>query len=704
MEKTKVVHAIKGIATLAVLVSLLASVVIKTLPASAQSTVSINYNDVRGNSTYRIGESYELKGSEYVDAASQTKIANITKDSLALQNQHIIGFGSTALWTNPVNRNPSSWNWASLDAKIGTMRQASGAGGAKIVITLGMAPAWMTTHQAKNSPSYPAYSNWTDYPGASVGNPNSKYTANPAINDGSITNDTINASVDPWFEDDFAYMAAQVADRYDDVVTFQVWNEMKGYYKASENRWDHEQYTSLYNKVYTAVKAARPDAKLGGPYVVVGSWHNVSLASHPASSNQCKGAWGAFDQRDINVIDYWLDNKVGADYIVVDGSTTTSHDTDPTFDQFQTKAKTDALKACIASVTPSADSTLPVGIAEYYPKASGGGTMTQQRAAAITANALGDTIDNKFDYVLLWDLMAQSCDPLESQSLIALSSSVNLDNPPNTNGCDILAQQGQPSALAPVLKGIKERFGSGAILYAPQFDNQKLGVFASSNGMMIVNKQAVADTAIINGCTATSLAAYEVKFLDLVDCIKPTTPDNFTANVTVNVVDLSWSSSSDSNSSVTGYKIYRDNVLIATRTANQLSYSETYNGSTAADFDYSIESIDTYGNASQRFVIEDLPVAAAPSDPDPDPDPEDPDPDDPDPDPETPDPEVPDPDDLTPDDDFTPNPDPEDNLNQPSSPATGIGFNGIAILSGVGLFLAFIAYSQLHRKPKDSTK
>lgn len=595
---------IKRYAQRLVIGSIMVAVLIsRWVPTQADATIMINYTDSKGAVTFNIGESYELKGSEYVDSSSQQKIADITKDSLALQNQHVIGFGSTALWTDPTERDPNNWDWNSLDAKIETMRLASGTDGADIVITLGMAPVWMTTHQAKSSPSYPAYENWTDYPGANPGSPNTKYSENPALGDDSITEDTINASVDPWFEDDFAFMAAAVAERYPDVKTFQVWNEMKGYYLSSENHWDYEQYTSLYNKVYTAVKNVRPDAKLGGPYVVMSSWHDESSASHPSSIPECQGSWGVFDQRDLDVISYWLEHKAGADYLLVDTATTTNHDSDPGFDQFQTKEKTDALRKCIDTLTEASsasDQLLPIGIAEYYPKANGG--VTQQQAAAITANALGDTIQNKFNYVLLWDLMGKSCDPLDSASLIALSTSVNDADCPNS------AQQGQPSALAPVLSGIKERFGNGALLYAPQFDTTKVGVFASNDGIMLVNKLNSSQDAIINSCAPINLSAYEVKFIDILDCVAPSAPSNTTIEVNGTTASLSWDASTDATSTVTGYRVYRNGIIIAALNADHLSLDDTYNGDDPIDLVYAIEAIDDFNNISDRATLASITI------------------------------------------------------------------------------------------------
>ena len=116
--------------------------------------------------------------------------------------------------------------------------------------------------------------------------------------------------------DNFAKLSALVAQRYPDVKYFQVWNELKGFYNNTLNRWDYEGYTELYNKVYDAVKAVRPDAQLGGPYVVVDTYGPGSGVSHPSTIS---GPWGIYDQRPLDVIEYWLAHKHGAEFIIVDG-------------------------------------------------------------------------------------------------------------------------------------------------------------------------------------------------------------------------------------------------------------------------------------------------------------------------------------------------------------------------------------------------
>ncbi|GAA3197958.1 xylan 1,4-beta-xylosidase [Actinocorallia longicatena] len=197
---------------------------------------------------------------------------NVTTQPL-LQAQHIMGFGAL----NP-QETPGRFDWTSLDRRVEQMRQTGGTP----VITLCCAPDWM-----KGGPA--GKTDWSH------------------LND---------APAAPFF-DAFAEQAGVVAKRYPDIKYFMVWNEFKGFFNQGRNRWDYEGYTQLYNKVYTAVKAANPDAKVGGPYMVVNSYAN----DRAESSGELKGAWGAADKRALDALKYWFKNKKGADFVVVDGST-----------------------------------------------------------------------------------------------------------------------------------------------------------------------------------------------------------------------------------------------------------------------------------------------------------------------------------------------------------------------------------------------
>jgi len=225
-----------------------------------------------------------------------------------LQNQHIMGFGAD----NP-EPSPGQYDWRSLDSRLRAIDRSGGLP----VITLCCAPDWM-----KGGP--PGRTDWN------------RLTEAPL----------------PEHYDDFANLAAEVAKRYPHVRHYLVWNEFKGFYR--HGRPDAEAYTELYNKVYAALKAVDPDIQVGGPYLPINSHTD-------GPDRRLRGRWGVVDGATLDALEYWLEHKAGADFIVVDGaSVTEEHDLLP--DEFGALAKFDAVTRWLRE--KSGD--LPVWWAEWY--------------------------------------------------------------------------------------------------------------------------------------------------------------------------------------------------------------------------------------------------------------------------------------------------------------------------------------------------
>ena len=200
----------------------------------------------------------------YLDVGARQRAEDVLRKGAPIQNQHIFGWGAF----NPEPA-PGQYDWKSLDSRVQLMTRTGGIP----VITLCCAPDWMKGGR----------------PGQT---------------------DFNRLAEAPFVEnfDAFASLSAQVAARYPDVKYFLVWNEMKGFYNATENRWNYEAYTDLYNKVYDAVKQVRPDANIGGPYVVLDTWGVPPTEAVSA----VRGPWGTADQRALDVVTYWLEHKRGA--------------------------------------------------------------------------------------------------------------------------------------------------------------------------------------------------------------------------------------------------------------------------------------------------------------------------------------------------------------------------------------------------------
>jgi hypothetical protein len=283
------------------------------------------------------------------DAASVARAETLLGASRRFQNQHIMGWGTL----NPEPA-PGEYDFRSLDRRIDLIRRTRGIP----VITLCCAPDWM-----KGGP--PGATDW------------SKLELAPT----------------PEHFRDFAELARRVALRYPDVRYYQVWNELKGFFDNSADRWDYQAYTQLYNQVYDAVKSANPAAKIGGPYVVVDRWADPAAAGHPSS---LRGPWGVVDQRSLDVIDYWLKHKHGADFITIDASTSTS-DRGIVTDEFNATTMFAAIAAWVHARTD-----LPLWWAEWYalPKTSHDPDLQHQ--SAVLATAMAEMAASGTQVALLW--------------------------------------------------------------------------------------------------------------------------------------------------------------------------------------------------------------------------------------------------------------------------------------------------------------
>lgn len=204
--------------------------------------------------------SYDRPGR--ASAGAITAIDNLFKAEPWIMATHTYGFG---VWS------VAPGNWTDLDARVNRIRSDNGIP----VLVLCCSP--------------PAYS--TDA---------SNIEAKPRTE----------------FFDDLARDYATIAQRYTDIKYFVVWNEMKGFWNNSLNRWDYEGYTNFYNQVYTAIKAVRPDAQIGGPYPPLTNWKDPVPSGAQSSVT---GVWGTRDQRGLDVIQYWLNNKVGGQFVTMDG-------------------------------------------------------------------------------------------------------------------------------------------------------------------------------------------------------------------------------------------------------------------------------------------------------------------------------------------------------------------------------------------------
>ena len=125
------------------------------------------------------------------------------------------------------------------------------------------------------------------------------------------------ASHKPWnmqervtedMEDRFASHCADAVKRWG-FKRVQVWNELKGYWKAGKaHRWGYEDYTRFYNKVYHAVKSGNPDAQVGGGYIALGE----------RGVTEDIGDGVKIEKPALDALRYWLAHADGHDAVCVD--------------------------------------------------------------------------------------------------------------------------------------------------------------------------------------------------------------------------------------------------------------------------------------------------------------------------------------------------------------------------------------------------
>ena len=272
----------------------------------------------------------------------------------------------------------------------------------------------------------------------------------------------------PAHYQDFAVLAAKIAQAFPQVRYFVVWNELKGFWDTAANDWDIRQYTEMYNDVYTAIKKVRPDALVGGPYVDVSAYAAPRpgyLASTP------HGAWGYLDQRALDAIQFWLAHAVGADFLAVDGL-------DLPVSGPITEPLTATEEFAVVDQWLRRRTSLPIWWMESHIQPINSG-WSARRAAAIRVAALIQFASSHARADLQWQ--PQDGEGIPDEGLWTSTG---------------FPSGGQPTILARILPGVL------AVLIRPisLVSGQRSGVLVASGpgGTIAVNTTATTATALVN--------------------------------------------------------------------------------------------------------------------------------------------------------------------------------------------------------------
>jgi hypothetical protein len=356
-----------------------------------------------------------------------------------LQNQHIMGWGAG----NPEPA-PGKYDFRDLDRRIKFM----GASQSIPVITLCCAPDWMKGGTAGRT-------DWSQLETA----PKRKNF------------------------DDFAKLAATVAKRYPTVKHYMVWNEFKGFWNSAGNRWDAEGYTEFYNKVYTALKAVNKDIQVGGPYMSM-------VSSKDDKGSEVQGPWGVVDQRDLDAVEYWLEHKKGADFIVVDGASPTK-DAGVIPDEFTALGKFSAITNWLRQKSNG----LPIWWAEWYvePMAR---DWTEDRRLAVQTAAMMEFATSGVTTSLYWSPQRKA-------------GKADQQCP----GCLWHPSEGTELPMAGILSGFTKWFPAGVALETVASSDPKVRVLAQERQLVVVNTSDAAVSTTVDGKTF-DLKPYEIEWSD----------------------------------------------------------------------------------------------------------------------------------------------------------------------------------------------
>ncbi len=405
------------------------------------------------------------------DPDASARAADLLTSVSSINNTHIMGWGAK----NPWPSKNAAFDFSDLRHRVDLF---DSLGGEKWM-TFCTAPGWM-----KGEGTY--------------------------VNGGHSLDWEMHEAPLPEFEDDFAYLCAQIAKAFPEVTTFQVWNEFKGMWKEG-GIVDYERYTRLYNKVYTAVKAVRPDAKIGGFYLVVEGDGSISLGVNG------KHNYEPLDSNAKEALRYFLDNAIAVDYLLVDRANVDYHNDGywewqtnlfrPTRDQAMqlTKYFAKATKE-LAELTD-----LPIVWSEYY------GTYGDNNSEFMPINSpyIGA------HYASILYNMIKGAGGRDLSALLWIEWDHDLVRHSIFTNTD--AGGGQPTPHYYAMKKLLDNFPMGTMLHdvqisSPDVEQNNIGdmleILASDQCAYVINKTSQTINLTLDG-TSHEISAYGVEVLDL---------------------------------------------------------------------------------------------------------------------------------------------------------------------------------------------
>jgi len=466
---------------IAVFVLLYAALLCASCQTNAKSvsgetfTINIDKSKPLFESNFTLGQTNTHYWWHVENPIAVKRAKDLVRSVSAIHNVHIMGWGSGNPWPSKT----ANFNFRDIQNRVDLALELGG----EPWITFCTAPGWM------------------------------KGTDDWAMEEAPL----------PEFEDDFAYLCAEVAKAFPQVKVFQVWNEFKGMW-ADAGQVDYVRYTRVYNKVYTAVKAVRPDALFGGFYKgFEGDGTHATFgfvdprhAENP-SANHDRHFSEPINHLSRTAMTYFLENAIHVDYFLIDRANVDYHNDGywswqthlfrPTRDQAMRLTKYfEKSTRETAEMTP-----LPIVWSEYYGTyGDGKGEFRRNNQPYIGAHYASIVYNmimgagGRDLYALLW---------IEWEDVIRHALFTDPFSPAG----------GKPTPHYFAMKKLLDNFPKGTMLYtaeisSPNIEQNYIGdlieVLASEKAAYIINKTNTRISVILNGVTY-EMRPYAVEVFEL---------------------------------------------------------------------------------------------------------------------------------------------------------------------------------------------
>jgi len=508
-----------------ILFAAISPVALRPLPVQAVTpdvTVSVDLNVSVGVSQFVLGMTHIDSSLIWADAGSMAAGQNVIAQSTSFQNTHLMAWGVKDPWPDPSQPGPTEWD--DLDRRI----ELTLATGGTPIITLAEAPWWMKGQRQADGTTKLIPTADGDYDVYTYATPVTDFRGfnYPAgyVSPSPIAARVLDSQMNKWL-----LLVQRTAERYMappyNVRYFQVWNELKGYYNPGANRWDHTTsagntngynayhgYTYMYNQVYQRLRQVATNLgiplnqiKIGGPYVPLKTWADPRAGGYATTEPLLMNRpYGIYDQRDVDAIKYWLQNKTGAQFIVWDGGTKNREGLNLVNPYAASEKFWDTVKwlrSLNPATYPGAD-TLPIAYGEWY--AFPYDTLDQHQHASVKTFAAMRYLQAGGWLALMWGG--------EERDNPHLNTSLYTETDPPGGG--------QGLAWADAARMLKDHFGPGTLLLATSQSGTNIGVLASPLKTMLVNKTNQTLVVAVNGVHVT-LNPYRVMLIDTPPMIGP---------------------------------------------------------------------------------------------------------------------------------------------------------------------------------------